>query len=119
MKSNVTADVICVFEHTGTSVDAQQFIMERIRALNPVSNLNYNNIRIVRWCDPESNQPRRFEHPDGKMYFRYNAQFSVCFTIAGSHAEAQQWILDRLNEGEETSYMNIQSIDLSLASIGA
>ncbi len=119
MRSNVTADVICVFEHTGTSVDAQQFVIERIRDLSPVSRLHYNNIHIVRWCDPESNQPRRFEHPDGKMYYRYNAQFSISFTIEGGYAETQQWILDRLNEGEESSYMNVQSIDVSLASTGA
>ena len=116
MISNVTAEVVCVFEHPGTSVDAQQFVMERVKAAGKVSSLVFHNIRIVRWSNPDTNEPRRFEHPDGKLYYRYNAQFTVGFTISGSYAEAQQWILDRLNDGEETSYMNVQSVMMSLSS---
>ena len=112
MRSYITADTVCVFEHTGTSVDAQKFITSRIRDVAGVDGVSFNNIRIVRWCDPESNQPRRFEHPDGQMYFRYNAQFAITFTIEGKEAEAMQWVLDRLNEGEETSYMNVQSCNV-------
>ena len=118
MQSHVTADVICVFEHTGTSVDAQSFIMARLREVAGVTNLTFNNVRIVRWSDPETNRPRQFEHPDGKMYFRYNAQVSLTFTITGGHAEAHQWILDRLYEEEESTYMNVQSINLYVNGVG-
>lgn len=112
MQSSVTAEVICVFEHTGTSVDAEKFVMARLRPLGTVKNLTFNNIRIVRWSDPESNQPRRFTHPDEKQYYRYNAQVSVSFIIEGGRSEAHQWILDRLYEEEDTTYMNVQSVNL-------
>lgn len=112
MRSNVNAETICVFEHTGTAVDAQKFILERIRDVAGADGVTFNSIRIVRWCDPETNIPRQFEHPDGKKYYRYNAQFSISFNIEGGSVEAQQWILDRLNEGEDQSYMNVQSVSL-------
>lgn len=118
MQSHVTADIICVFEHTGSSVDAQKFIMSRLRDVAGATGVSFNNIRIVRWSDPESNQPRQFEHPDGKMYYRYNAQTSISFAISGGHAEAHQWILDRLYEEEDTSYMNVQSINLYVNGVG-
>ncbi len=117
MRSNVTADVICVFEHTGTSVDAQRFIKDRIRSVAGVDGLLYNSIRIVRWCDPETNQPRQFAHTDGKLYYRYNAQFSISFTIEGGSLEAQQWVIDRLSEDEATSYMNVQSVNLYVSAV--
>lgn len=117
MKSSVTADVICVFEHTGTSVDAEKFIMARLRDLGAVKSLSFNNIRIVRWSDPESNQPRMFTHPDEKKYYRYNAQVSLSFLIEGGRSEAHQWLLDRLYEEEDSSYMNVQSINLFVGPI--
>ena len=115
MRSNVSADIVCVFEHAGTSVDAQRFITARIRNVAGADRVGFNSIRIIRWCNPETNEPRQFMHSDGKQYFRYSAQFSVGFTIEGGYAEAQQWIVDRLNEDESTSYMNVQSVTMSVA----
>lgn len=117
MRSYITAETICVFEHPGTSVDAQKYITARIRDVAGADGMSFNNIRIVRWCDPESNRPRQFAHPDGQLYYRYNAQFTVTFTLEGGAAEAQQWILDRLNEGEEDSYMNVQSVNLYVSPV--
>lgn len=117
MRSNVSADIVCVFEHAGTSVDAQRFITARIRNVAGADRVGFNSIRIIRWCNPETNEPRQFTHSDGKQYFRYSAQFSVGFTIEGGYAEAQQWIVDRLNEDESTSYMNVQSVTMSVAPV--
>ncbi len=117
MRSNVSAEIVCVFEHAGTSVDAQRFIMARIRNVAGADRVGFNSIRIIRWCNPETNEPRQFTHSDGKQYFRYSAQFSVGFTIEGGYAEAQQWIVDRLNEDESTSYMNVQSVTMSVAPV--
>ena len=117
MRSNVSAEIVCVFEHAGTSVDAQRFIMTRIRNVAGADRVGFNSIRIIRWCNPETNEPRQFTHSDGKQYFRYSAQFSVGFTIEGGYAEAQQWIVDRLNEDESTSYMNVQSVTMSVAPV--
>ena len=117
MRSNVSAEIVCVFEHAGTSVDAQRFITARIRSVAGADRVSFNSIRIIRWCNPETNEPRQFTHSDGKQYFRYSAQFSVGFTIEGGYAEAQQWIVDRLNEDESTSYMNVQSVTMSVAPV--
>ena len=117
MRSNVSAEIVCVFEHAGTSVDAQRFITARIRNVAGADRVGFNSIRIIRWCNPETNEPRQFTHSDGKQYFRYSAQFSVGFTIEGGYAEAQQWIVDRLNEDESTSYMNVQSVTMSVVPV--
>lgn len=116
MSSQVTANVICVFEIAGSQADAQKFIMERVRNTGGATNVAFSGFRLIRWCDPDLNVAKTYPR-SGETYYRYTVSFEVHFTIAGSYAEAQKWLLDRLYEGEEKSLMNVESIQLNLIEI--
>lgn len=44
--------------------------------------------------------------------YKFTVNLTAVFEMEGDYAQAQEWILGQLMDGEETTHMNVQRLDL-------
>lgn len=110
-KFSVTADVILTFELEGAQPEAQAFIFDSFDDTSAVDRFNAGAIRVTMWVEPASNEPRTYEH-DGMKCHRFTVSMSMTFAIEGGYADAQAWVLDRLQPKNGVHNMVVQSVNL-------